>query len=197
MKIKNLIGDLSYEEIKKRKWKRVIYQTKKGKNIYYYDYIISEDGLVMRITKHPTGGTTYPGRLVKIKKPFNFYSSVRLSLKNNGSYPLLMHRLMWRVWRGKIPIGHEVNHKDGDKTNYTNFVEMECITAKENMIHALETGLNSNKGENHYRAKLTKKKAREICYLYAKGGWTQKRLGEKFGVVQSSIGAIIQGRRWN
>ena len=43
---------------------------------------------------------------------------------------------------------------------------------------------------------LTEAQVLEIRSLYASGGWSQTRLGEKFGVRHSTIGYIVRGETW-
>src|SRR4051794_37680931 len=65
----------------------------------------------------------------------------------------LVHRLVVTAFLGAIPLGRQVNHRDGDKSN--NCVEnLEVVTQQENLRHAAETGL-LRVGEANPKAKLT------------------------------------------
>lgn len=48
IKIRNLVGDLTYEEIKERKWRHPRIW-RKGKKIIFKDYAVSKDGIIIRI----------------------------------------------------------------------------------------------------------------------------------------------------
>lgn len=52
------------------------------------------------------------------------------------------------------------------------------------------------RGTKHSMAKLTEAEVVEIRKIYARGGITQTELAESFGVVQSLISGIVNGRRW-
>ena len=52
------------------------------------------------------------------------------------------------------------------------------------------------KGEDHHYSKLDNNKVKEIRQLYASGIITQRKLAIKFGVKQSTIGAIVNNITW-
>lgn len=55
-----------------------------------------------------------------------------------------LHQMMMECCVGKRPEGYCINHKDGDKLN-NKLSNLEYVTYKENIHHALRTGLHSNK----------------------------------------------------
>lgn len=79
---------------------------------------------------------------------------------NKGFKSQLLHRLVGKVF---IPgdFNLQINHKDGKKHNNT-VDNLEWVTPRENLIHALETGLNK-RGEDKPNAILTNDQARIIC----------------------------------
>jgi len=87
-----------------------------------------------------------------------------------------------------------VNHIDGNKAN--NFYKnLEWVTSKENMAHAIENGLmNYAKGED--RSNLKKEEIILIRDLYKTGRYTHKQLGDKFNLSRRYIGNIINRKRW-
>jgi hypothetical protein len=52
-------------------------------------------------------------------------------------------------------------------------------------------------GEFNGSAKLTADDVREMIRLYAGGGWTYARLGERYGVHVNTVGHILRGERWS
>lgn len=53
-----------------------------------------------------------------------------------------VHRVVAKLWLGPNPGGLQVNHKDGNKLN-NHFSNLEYITCKENIHHAIKNGLRS------------------------------------------------------
>lgn len=105
-----------------------------------------------------------------------------------------VHRIVCEAWHGPPPTSkHQVNHKDGDKTN-NHPDNLEWVTHRENLQHAFEIGLIP-RGERHGQAKLTRKDVREVRRL-AGQGWPQKRLAERFGVSTGCISAVVRRRSW-
>lgn len=108
-----------------------------------------------------------------------------------------VHRLVALAFIGDCPIGHEVNHKDGNPMN--NCVDnLEWVTRHENMKHAYATGLRTNEGEAHPRAKLTEEEVLQIRRLRQNNRkkWKLTVLAEKFEVSREVISAITNGHTW-
>ena len=53
-----------------------------------------------------------------------------------------------------------------------------------------------NRGEKNPKAKLTETDVRSILELYAAGQMGYRRLARKFGVGNTTIRAILEGRSW-
>jgi len=108
--------------------------------------------------------------------------------QNGISYGYWAHRFIFECWFGPIPEGLEVHHWDGEKTNnqLDNLALMTCL-AHRRLDHS---------GEKNSRAKLTWVEVDEIRKLYQADGWTLEKLGEKFGVVDSTIFHIIHNHIW-
>jgi hypothetical protein len=109
-----------------------------------------------------------------------------------------LHRLVWTAFKGDIPIGYEINHKDGDKLNNNRLSNFELLTRSDNMKHCfknLSPSLRRVQGVAHHKAKLTPEKVIEIRRLRA-AGVAQKGIAEQFGVSKSSIRLIILRKNW-
>jgi hypothetical protein len=97
-----------------------------------------------------------------------------------------IHRLVAAAFIGKCPRGMEVNHIDGVKTNNAAW-NLEFVTSRRQKIHALALGL--------WHTKVTPEIVRTIraesLHL------TQKAIGMKYGIDQSTVSRIVNGHRWN
>lgn len=109
----------------------------------------------------------------------------------------LVHQLVAFAFLGPCPIGKQVNHKNGVKTDNwpTN---LEYVTPSENMQHAVELGLHNpsrSDGVHNGNAKLTAAQVKRIRRGYANGR-TQAALAKEFGVSQPQIGNIVRRKNW-
>lgn len=154
-------------------------------------YQVSDQGRVRRIK--PASGT----HIDKVLSPYeNNYGYLMVSLYREGERALLqVHRLVAEVFLGSQPSpDHEVNHKNGDKTD--NRVEnLEWVTHAENQKHALKHGLMQS-GEECHRSRLTSREVKKIRRLYDTGRHTQQELGERFGTTRANVSLIVRGRTW-
>lgn len=155
-------------------------------------------GRAARTGKGQGGGATI-GRILKPSPVPGGYRKVQLW--RNGSYQsLLVHRIVAAAFLGPRPEGHEVNHKDGDKTN-NRVGNLEYMTRSENNRHAYRTGLRTPlpiapSGAAHHNAKLTDEQVREIRRLYRPRMYGTPRLAREFGVSHKTIWQIVRGNAW-
>jgi len=167
----------------------------KGKKISFARYLIDGKGVILNIKKRTV---IYPHQNVQ------GYMCVNLRRKNGKRYCVTMHRLMYRTWKGRIK--DQLNHIDGDKTNYQ-LDNLEDITSLENHSHARETGLNwaekqrkiwskKNREENNPKAKLTKKKVLKIRSLASNKSMPYSAMAKRFGISVSNIKHIVYRRTW-
>ncbi len=107
-----------------------------------------------------------------------------------------IHRLVYEAWKGEIPEGLQINHKDGDKLN--NYIDnLEVVTRTQNMQHAHTTGLmNPPFGQNHHNSKLSEEQVKRIIQEYNEGNVTQQQLAEKYNVKQPLISKLIRRVAW-
>lgn len=127
----------------------------------------------------------------RIKKPSNNKGYLKVDSK-------LVHRLVMEAFVGKSPL--QVNHKDGNKLN-NRLDNLEYVTARENIQHAVDTGL-IKKGSQSHRAVLDEEIVREIK-IKLNNGYTQQDvvywLEDYYGIKVSRglIGLISTGARWS
>ena len=103
------------------------------------------------------------------------------------------HYLVLIAFVGPRLPGFQANHIDGNKRN-NRPDNLEWVTAQENTLHAVRTGLKDI-GERHYYAKLTAQQVQEIRAMSAQGVGP-RRLARLFGVTHTNIGHIVHRRNW-
>lgn len=146
-----------------------------------------------------------------LKQKINKYGYNCLTLyKNKKKNSVIVHRLIALTFISNPKDKPEVNHKDGNKlNNYIN--NLEWVTASENQKHAYKIGLSKPKfgkdnfmfgkgylraGEKCPTAKLTNKQAKEIRRLYKTGKYTQKQVGNLYGVSDSVVYWILKNKTY-
>jgi hypothetical protein len=156
-------------------------------------YFTTEDGHIYSLNYKRTGKT-------KIMKPAistdGYLKTVLLD--DGGKYhTIAVHRFIALVYFGEKPFKHEVNHKNGIKTD-NRVCNLEYITHQQNVQHSYKTGLQKpkNGSANHY-AKLNEDQVTEIRRVAESGGryYGRKELAMKFGVAECTIKDIVTRRR--
>lgn len=183
------VQEFTTEELESEEWRYVI----EFENIYEVPNI----GRVCRI--RPYRGM-YAGRIVEpsIRRGYPF-----VTLRDGQRKKQInVHLLVAKAFIGPRPDGFQVNHKDGIKLN-RRVSNLEYVTPSENCIHALATGLASNKcphpasrGEMNNRARLTVAKVVRMRLLYDNGFTNRAALGRLFHVGRTTVGNVIERRTW-
>ena len=151
------------------------------------DYSVSNYGRVKSIR--------FPNRCLKPSNNSTGGYLFVILCKNGVRKTLKVHRLVALAFIPNPENKRTINHIDGIKTN--NFVEnLEWNTQKENTHHAMDTGLQDNKGTKNVNSKLSEKEVIEIRRLYATGDYYQGALGKIFGVTQRLISYIVRRKNW-
>lgn len=109
--------------------------------------------------------------------------------------PVLVHRVIWEYLHGPIPAGLEINHINGVKTD-NRISNLEPVTPRENMRHAVETGLHGIVGQENSQAALTDSQVREI-YRLAWSGMGMHQVAQQYGVSVRRARNIKAGRTWS
>ena len=129
-------------------------------------------------------------RIRRLARRPNGYEQVTLRTVN-GPQTMLVHCLVLLAFVGPCPPGQETLH-DNDK-RHDNRVENLYWGTKLDNEHGKIANGTTNRGGRHGMAKLTEAAVREIR---ASPGITQRELGERYGVHQTSIGKIRRGETW-
>jgi hypothetical protein len=130
-----------------------------------------------------------PGGIVKQSRHSGGYQVV--SLRDNKKH--YVHRLVMEAFAGESG-DRDVNHIDGVKSNncHTN---LEYCDRLHNVRHAIATGLQDNGGEGNGMHKYKADSIRN-AHRMVKCGATQSQAAQATGVSESTVQAVVTGRRW-
>jgi hypothetical protein len=116
-----------------------------------------------------------------------------------GKYKTIkVHRMVAEAFISNPDNKPFVNHVDGNKNNNV-VTNLEWVTAKENSVHAVETGLHKPlRGMKHGSSKLTDDNVNYIRENYKPRCSVNgsRALGRKFGVDHQTILCIIERKTW-
>lgn len=141
------------------------------------DYIITKEGEVINNKWHR-----------KVKPQPNGMGYLRVSI---GGKLMFVHRLVAEKYIPNPENKPQVNHIDGNPKN--NRVEnLEWVTQKENMAHAVKTGLQPI-GEKHPNSKLNWEKVR---FIREHPEISRDEISKMFNIAPSSVSSIRLYRTW-
>lgn len=164
---------------------------------YEFSYQVSSFGRVKSLERIIKRNSVFGDKKNKEKiiKPSitngNYY---RLNLKKtNNTKSFSIHRLVALHFIPNPENKPQVNHKDGDKLN-NNYTNLEWVTSKENIKHAILNGLFTNKkGIEHNKSKLNEKQVLEIRQNKID---KLKDLSLKYNISISVISKIKKNQLW-
>lgn len=151
----------------------------------YRNYEVSNVGRIKNIKT---------GKVLKPSDDKDGYQVVCLS-ENRKQRILKVHRLVAKAFipnRKQLP---QVNHLDGVKSN-NKVNNLEWLTHKDNVQHAINIGLFNNKGEKNPRSKLTAIQVKQIRKKYDSGAYTCRQLSKEYNVDYSNIHYIVNYKSW-
>ena len=108
-----------------------------------------------------------------------------------------VHRLVAAAFIGPIPEGHEVNHKNGVRTD-NRLENLEFMTRQENIIHGQRTlprKPTSLRGPMLPNVVLTEDQAKEIKRR-GREGQRGKDIASDMGIRRHFVYGILSGRSW-
>ena len=162
-------------------------------------YQIDAHGRILSLERRvKTKGNVYrtiPEHFLTWQPTYDGYMFAKLT-KEKIKKCIKIHRLVALAFIPNPSNKPQVNHKDGNKKN-NSIDNLEWVTGKENMAHAVENNLNNcGRGEAQGHSKATDEmvlKMRE----HAKGGRTHQSIADEFGFSRSAVTSIINKKRWN
>ena len=135
------------------------------------------------------------GKTIKLRStPFGYLD---VGLHKEGKYKRCrVHRLVAEAFIDNPENKPEVNHDDGDKTN-NHVRNLYWATRKENMDHAVATGLLNVKGENNYINKLTQEEVKNIISTLQNTNQSIISIAKDYNINRQSIYNINTGISWS
>lgn len=171
-------------------WKRI-----KG----YEDlYQVSNLGNVRSLNHYAMRGRgigLYKGKILKPDIDRYGYLTVRLS-KNGKTQKFLIHRLVATSFIDNLYHMKIVNHIDANKKN-NHHLNLEWCTAKENVKHALDNGLQRVQGSGNGNSKLLERQVLDIRFKHKNKEATAAELADFYQVEVSTIYKIINRELWS
>lgn len=146
-------------------------------------YMVSNFGRVLNVKSNA---------VLKQSTNYKGYKVVSL-LKDGKPKQKRVHRIVAKTFIGETDKkdANQINHKDGNKSN-NHIYNLEWCTPKENINHAIQTGLwNYEKGEN----KLNEEKVKEIRRLHSEG-MSYEKIAQKFNINKSTARRAGNGTTW-
>lgn len=105
-----------------------------------------------------------------------------------------VHNIVARTFYDNYDLTLVPNHIDGIKTN--NCIEnLELVTTKENVQHAIRTGLRRNKGEDSGRATITNCQAKTIRELFIRG-MSRSEIAKDMNISLTVVQNVIKNKSY-
>lgn len=122
------------------------------------------------------------------------YKRVTLSQEGKRQH-FMVHILVLEAFVGPQPSGYQCNHRDGNTGNNC-VTNLEWCTPRDNMLHAVRTGLNPRSyGEKNALSKLTTADVLAIRACITEG-MTPTQIAQQFGTKPGNIWHIKQRKTW-
>ena len=157
-------------------------------------YQVSDLGNVRSVDRLDAANHKIKGRAMRLSQRRTKYLQLSLSAEGKNKKHMV-HRLVAQAFIPNPYSKSDVNHVNGVKDD-NRLSNLEWCTHKENVDHAIRTGLFRPVGESGGNAKLTEDDVQHIRWLAAEGV-KQEVLAEEWGVTRSGIRHVVTGRTWS
>jgi hypothetical protein len=155
-------------------------------------YEVSNTGNVRRVGPDTLGRLRCVGRILRPHRTRGYLSATLFRTGRSKGH--FVHRLVAAAFLGPIPAGHQVNHKNGIKTD-NSVANLEYMTPVQNRRHALHVlGRKVASGPTHWRSKLSTEDI-QLAKRLVEEGQSHAAVGRLFDVKQSCISRIVSGER--
>ena len=122
------------------------------------------------------------------------YQQLRMTVEKGRAVTVKAHRLIAQTFLPNPENKPFVNHKNGNKEDNA-ISNLEWCTAKENNVHARQTGLLNDYGVNNSRAVCNEETLKEIRTLIAEGKGNTE-IEKITGISNKVISNIRRGRNY-
>lgn len=158
----------------------------------YPDYWAGEDGSIW--SSKPRRGSDWNQIL-----PYTTKSGyLRTNIWSDGRLIRVMaHRLVLLAFSGPLVDGMECLHGPDSTRSNVRASNLRWGTKSENIKEKFSSGRNSLKGEKHPQSRFKDIDIKKIREMYKSGKFTQKEIGEIYGVSKYCIGDITNRRSWS
>jgi len=106
-----------------------------------------------------------------------------------------VHSLVAAAFIGPRPPGKEINHINNNRSD-NHASNLEYVTHKENIRHAMEFGTFNNTGSNSSVTHLTEAKVIAMRKRYTTGKYAKAFLARQYGISATTACRIINRRTW-
>lgn len=161
-------------------------------------YEVSDDGMVRSVERmvNQADGKKKMFPEVYLKPAIDRLGYHRVLLSRHGSKKSLqVHRLVLESFVGQCLDGMQCSHNDSNPAN-NSVGNLRWDTQSGNFQDKVNNG-TSIRGSKNPKSKLSEIDVMFIRYWLSLGKWTQKQIGEVFGVAQTTISGINSGDTWS
>ena len=152
-----------------------------------YDYALTEDGRVY---------SYFSKRFLSTHLDKYGYEKVRLISTDDKRHAYSIHRLMLENFNPRDDMNFlQVNHIDGNKLN-NHINNLEWVTCSENVKHAFNIGLKTQRGEHNNLSKLTEEQVLEIIDLLLSKKYSGAEIDRMYGLCKDYANSIRRHERW-
>ena len=158
-------------------------------------YVIGDDGSLWSRNQRVRGRWVLSNDWTRMRVSPVRGGYLGVTLCFNGiEYPKVIHKLVCEAVHGPRPVGQEVRHIDGVRSN-NHWQNLHYGTSKDNKADMVVHG-TVMVGDRNHQAKLTWKEVREIREKYATGKYTHVSLGLEYGVSKHAVYLIVNNLSW-